>query len=148
MIEDLLLGIGLNCGTSKNFNTKIVEAVRRGSAQMWYFKTPVRSKDNGSGYMEAQIGLFFPVLSVASDISESEAIKRISDIKKEVVPQLIAILKKYVNIPASTVTIVPFWSNSLENRDERKDFANVRIHLIHALLTVKYRDSWFSCDCD
>jgi hypothetical protein len=147
MIEDLLIGLGLNCGTSKNFNTKIVEAVRRDALQMWYFKTPIRNKDNSSGYMEAQINLFFPVLAVASDISESVAITRLSDIQKEVTPQLIAMLKKFVNIPAATHTVVPFWSNNLNERDERKDFANVRVHLIHLSLTVKYRESWFNCEC-
>jgi hypothetical protein len=147
MIEDLLIGLGLKCGTVKNFNTIIMDASRQNQLQMWYFLTPIKGKDNGSGYMEATINLAFPILAVQGDINEISALSRISEIEKTVKPELINLLKKWMNVPSSTFSIIPFWSNEKGERNELKDFGNVRIHIINAVLTVKYRETWFNCNC-
>ena len=147
MIEDLLIGLGLKCGSLKNFNTAILDAARQNQMQMWYFLTPIKSNDNGSGYMEATINLAFPILAGLGDINELSAISRISEIEKDVKPQLINLLKKYVNIPTATFSVHPFLANEKSERIERKDFAGVRVHIINAVLTVRYRESWFNCNC-
>ena len=71
MIEDLLLGLGLKCGSLKKFNTQILEAARLQELQMWYFLTPIKSKDDGSGYKTATINVAFPILADNDDKNEA-----------------------------------------------------------------------------
>ena len=68
ILEKLLIGLGIKCGTVKNFNTAILEAARQNKLQSWYFLTPIKNKDNGSGYMEATINFAYPILSNIQDI--------------------------------------------------------------------------------
>jgi len=147
MIEKLLIGLGIKCGTVKNFNTAILEAARQNKLQSWYFLTPIKNKDNGSGYMEATINFAYPILSNIQDIDEASVLKRISIFDGDLKMELLNTLKKYVNVPTSTFSIIPFWANEKGERIERKDFGNIRVHIINGILTVKYRESWFNCEC-
>ena len=147
MIENLLLGLGLKCGSLKNFNTQILEAARLSEPQTWYFLTPVKSKDDGSGYKTATVNVAYPIIATNDDINEAFVISKISETEPALKSELLNLLKKYVNIPESTFAVVPFWANEKSERSERRDFGNVRVHIINGILTVKYRNSWINCNC-
>lgn len=148
MIEKLLIDLGLKCGSIKNFNSTILDAARQNQLQMWYFLTPIKSNDNGSGFKTATVNLAYPILAGSEDINEASAITRISEFETNLQTELLTILKKYVNVPDSTFSIIPFWANEKGERIERKDFGNVRVHIINGMLTLKYRESWFNCNCN
>lgn len=148
MIEKILTDIGLKCGTVKNLNTVILEALRIGDSQSWYFLTPLKVKDNGSGLKEVTFNLVFPILSVQDDISEQAALSRISLFESSYEESLIKFLSKYFLIPSFTFAVVPFWSKDSNERTERKDFANSKVHLISGNITLKYRENWFNCKCN
>jgi hypothetical protein len=149
MIEKFLIDSGLKCGTLKNFNTQILEDARRGNTNHWYFLTPLKVVDKGgNGYKEVVINLAYPINAIQADLTEQDAINRISEFKEQYESNLLTYLKKYMNVPTYDFKVIPFWSNDKTPRTERTDFANVKIHILNAVLTIRYRDSWFGCKCN
>jgi len=147
MIEQLLINSGLKCGSLKNFNTQILEDQRRATSNHWYFLTPIKVKDNGSGYKEATINFGFPLNVAKDEVDESKALLRISEIKTDYEKDLIKFLRTLFQVPSYEFSVHIFWANEKGERTERKDIGNVRIHLLNGRVTVKYRDSWFNCSC-
>ena len=144
MIEKFLLNIGMRCGTVKNFNSVVLEDVRLKDDQHWYFLTPIKSTDKASGLKECTVNLAFPFMSEKYDISEQVVIERISALMPSYESDLLAILRKVVIVPSFTFSVVPFWAYEKgTERTERKDFGQIRIHIINASLTIRYRESWF-----
>lgn len=148
MIEKVLTDIGLKCGTVKNLSTVINEALRNNDSQSWYFLTPLKVKDNGSGLKEVTFNLAFPILATQDDISEQAVLSRISLYESGHEEALIKFLSKYFLIPSFTFAVVPFWSKDSNERTERKDFANNKVHLISGNITLRYREKWFNCECN
>ena len=148
MIENLLTKIGLNCGTLKNFNSVIVRAMELGESQKWYFLTPLKVKDNGSGFKEVTVNIAFPIQCEIDDVTEADVLNRLAGYESEYSEQLVKFLKKYFLVPTYTFSIVPFWSDTKTERKELTDFGNVRIHVISGTLTLKYRETWFKCNCN
>jgi len=149
MIEKFLIDSGLKCGTLKNFNTQILEDARRGNSNHWYFLTPLKVVDKGgNGYKEVVINLAFPINAIQFDLTEQDAINRISEVKDSYENELIKFLQRTVQIPSYDFKVIPFWSNDKAPRTERTDFANVKIHILNAVLTIRYRESWFGCKCN
>lgn len=148
MVEKYLLDLGLGCGSVKNFNTEILKNMRFSNGQKWYFKTPIKITDN-NGLKTATINLAFPFLAIQTDITEADVIKRISLVKTCYENQLIKVLRKKFIVPDYYLAIIPFWANdgNGNERIDRKDFAQTRVHILNAVVNVKYRDSNFSCKC-
>lgn len=148
MLENFLLQIGMKCGTVKNFNSTIANDMRLNAKQHWYFLTPIKTKESGSLLKVATIQIAFPFLAIKEDISEADVIKRLTPLVPEYQNSLIANLRKMLIVPECTFSIIPFWANEKgTERNERKDFGNSTIHIINAQVTVKYRASWFNCEC-
>jgi len=149
MIEKFLIDSGLKCGSLKNFNTQILEDARRGNSNHWYFLTPLKVVDKGgNGYKEVVINLAYPINAIQSDLTEQDAINRISDFKDSYESELIKFLQRTVQVPSYEFKVIPFWSNDKAPRTERADFANVKIHILNVVLTIRYRESWFRCKCN
>jgi hypothetical protein len=151
MVEKYLLDIGMRCGSVKNFNASILEDMRLSKSQHWYFATPFKVTDKGGGLKECTVNMAYPFLAVNGEISEQEAIKRISPL----IPEYEAALLKALRKGCSRLIVIPsqfypvaLWANEKgAERVDRKDFGAVRIHIISASLTIRYRDSWFTCNC-
>ncbi len=149
MIETFLLNSGLKCGSLKNFNTQILEDARRGFANHWYFLTPLKAVDKGgNGFKEVVINFAYPINAIQTDLSEEDAISRISELKDSYEIELIKFLQRTVQVPSYEFKVIPFWSNDKAPRAERTDFANVKIHILNAVLTIRYRETWFGCKCN
>lgn len=149
MLENFLLSIGMHCGTLKNFNNAILEDVRRNDYQHWYFLTPIKVNDIGSGLKECTVQMAYPFLTANGEISEEAAIKRISDLVPEYEAELLRVLRSRVIVPTFILSVIPFWANDKgTERNERKDFAQTRIHIINASVTINFRESWFACKCN
>jgi hypothetical protein len=143
MVEQYLLKIGMHCGTVKNFNSSILDDVRRNDYQHWYFLTPLKSKDNGHGLKEVTINMAYPFLAERNDISEEEVIKRLKALEFQT--ELLKVLRKNVIVSSHTISVIPFWGNEKgAERNERQDFGQTRVHLINASLIVLYRDNYFN----
>ena len=148
MIEKLLIDAGFGCGTVKNFNAVILDAQRTDSSQRWYFLTPLKVKDNGSGYKEVSINFAFPIVAALDDIEESAVLSRLSNYESEYGNDLLKFLRKYFNVLSPTYSVIPFWSTNAVERLKLTDFANNRIHLLNLTVTLKYRETWFKCNCN
>lgn len=147
MIERFLLDIGMHCGTVKNFSVAIAEDVRKKNFQHWYFLTPVKLSDSGNGLKECTVQMAFPFLAENGEITEEAAIKRLTDLIPDYERELLKALRKMVIVPSHTISVIPFWANEQGQRNDRKDFAAFRIHIINASVTIKFRETWFKCDC-
>ena len=148
MIEKLLIDAGFGCGSVKNFNAVILDAQRTNDSQRWYFLTPLKVKDNGSGYKEVSINFAFPIVAELEDIDESAVLSRLANYESEYGNDLLKFLRKYFNVLAPTYSIIPFWSTNAVERLKLTDFANNRIHLLNLTVTLKYRETWFKCNCN
>ena len=148
MIEKLLIDAGFGCGTVKNFNAVILDAQRTNDSQKWYFLTPLKVKDNGSGYKEVSINFAFPIVAELDDINESAVLSRLANYESEYGNDLLKFLRKYFNVLSPTYSVIPFWSNNAVERLKLTDFANNRIHLLNLTVTLKYRETWFKCNCN
>lgn len=148
MVESYLLAIGMRCGTVKNFSNTIVEDMRTNSKQHWYFLTPIKSVDKGSLLKEATIQFAFPFVAIPTDISERDVLKRLEKIIGGYEHSLLIQLKKMLLVQSVTFSIIPFWANEKGERIERKNLGQSSIHILNAQITVRYRDSWFDCNCN
>jgi hypothetical protein len=149
MLENFLLQIGMHCGTLKNFNTAILEDVRKNDYQHWYFLTPIKCNDKASGLKECTVQMAYPFLAANGEISEESSIKRISDLVPGYEAELLKVLRVKVIVPSFTLSVIPFWANDKgTERNERKDFAQTRIHIINASVTINFRESWLNCNCN
>lgn len=148
MVENYLLQIGMKCGTVKKFNNTILMDMENNDCQHWYFLTPIKIFDKGNGLKECTIQMAYPFLNEENDISEQAVIERLSPLMDGYQTDLLKILRKMLIIPSFTFSVIPFWANEkTAERNELKDFGSNRIHIINAVLTVKYRESWFNCNC-
>lgn len=149
MIENFLLQIGMHCGTVKNFNSSILEDVRRNDFQHWYFLTPIKCTDKANGLKECTVQMAYPFLCANNEISEEAAIQRISDLVPEYEAELLKVLRQKVIAPSYTFSVIPFWANEkASERNERKDFAQTRVHIISGSVTIRFRENWFNCKCN
>ena len=148
MIEKLLIDAGFGCGTVKNFNAVILDAQRTNDSQRWYFLTPLKVKDNGSGYKEVSINFAFPIVAELEDIEEKAVLSRLANYESEYGNDLLKFLRKYFNVLNPTYSVIPFWSTNAVERLKLTDFANNRIHLLNLTVTLKYRETWFKCNCN
>lgn len=143
MLENYLIQIGLRCGTVKNFNTTIVNDMRKKDVQHWYFLTPIKAGDKGGLLKEAVVTMALPFLAHNGETTEADVLKRISPLVENVKNTLLCKLRKTVIVPTFEFSIKPFWANETGNeRTDRKDFAQTRVHIIQAKLTINYRDNW------
>lgn len=153
MIEKLLIDAGFGCGTVKNFNAVILDAQRTNDSQRWYFLTPLKVKDNGSGYKEVSINFAFPIVAELDDIEEKAVLSRLANYESECRSDLLKFLRKYfkgtrISILAKDHSLIAFWSTNAVERLKLTDFANNRIHLLNLTVTLKYRETWFKCNCN
>jgi hypothetical protein len=133
----------MRCGTVRNFNASILKDAKRGDFNHWYFKTPVKSTDKGGHLREATIDLAFPFIAKKEDDLEAEIIERLTPIMIEMQDELLATLNRTILTPNFNFSIIPFWANEKgSERNERKDFANTRVHIINAVITVNFRNYW------
>ena len=141
MIENYLIESGLGCGTVKNFQTEILKNVKLGKTDRWYFKTPV--KVSGNGLKTATLDLAFPFLCKQTDVDEKTVLSRLEILRKGYEDGLMFFFRsnKFI-VPPDTAnfSIIPFWATETTPRSERKDFAGIRIHILNAVIVVKYRN--------
>jgi hypothetical protein len=147
MIENYLIKSGLGCGTVKNFQTEVLKNVRLGNGERWYFKTPVIIE--GNGLKKATIYMAFPFLAQPDDYEEKAVLDRLELVRKDYENGLINFFRKnkFIIPPdEQKFSIIPFWAAEKlmaikqNGRDQRKDFAGIRIHILYADLTIKYRN--------
>ena len=144
MIEGYLIDRGLGCGTVKNFQTNILKDLKLGNSTKWYFKTPV--KITGKGLRTATLDLAFPFVSIPSDNDdENTVLQRLELIRKCYEDDLVTFLRNKFIVPPDSInfSVIPFWAAETGSRNERKDFAGIRTHILNAVIVVKYRDSYF-----
>ena len=146
MIEDLLLQMGLKCGTVKNFSTTISEDIRKGDTQHWYFLTPLKTTENTSQLKEVTIKLAFPFLANREDLSEAIVYKRLTPLIDAYQNALISHLRKTFRIViVNEFYPIAFWANEKGERNERKVLGVESVHIFSASITIKYRTSEFTC---
>lgn len=140
--------MNFGCGTVKNFNSEILEAQRLNKPQKWYYLTPIKVKDDGSGYKEVTVNMAYPIPAILADASsEKIAFDRIKNDAQFLQGELIDFMKKYFNVPSHTFSTIPFWANEkTQERDGRRNFGNNSVHIIYGNLTLKYRESRFDCN--
>lgn len=142
IVENFLVDAGLGCGTVKNFNTEIISNMKLKKTDKWYFKTPL--KISGTGLKTVTIDMAFPFQTAINEMEENEAITRLSPDLKDYKTDLKFFFRKNGFIVSNIdFSFIPFWANETGTRNERKDFAQLRIHILNAVVTLKYRDSWF-----
>jgi hypothetical protein len=129
----------LGCGTQKNFATEIMKNIELNKSTRWYFKTPI--KITGSGLKSATVNLAYPFKFKETDIDEKAVLTRLEPERQAYEQDLLKFLRKFFIVPPDTANfvIVPFWANSEGERNERKDFAGTRIHILSANIVVKFR---------
>lgn len=146
MIEDLLIKAGLGCGSKKNFQSEILKNMKvPGVLPRWYFLTPI--KHSGNGLVTATINFAFPFVAKSTDTSDAIVLSRLENERKAYEDDLIHFIRSFgfiVPPDSQTFSIIPFWATETSERTERKDFAGLRIHILNAVITVKYRKSWFN----
>lgn len=141
MIESFLIESGLGCGTVKNFSTEILKNVKLGVSDRWYFKTPI--KVSGNGLRSAVIDMAFPFLAKQTDVDEKAVLSRLELVRKDYENDLLYFLRshKFIVPPDNAnFSIIPFWATETSARNDRKDFAGIRVHILNAVITVKYRN--------
>ena len=148
MVEKFLLDIGMKCGTVKNFNTTLIDDLRKGQLSHWYFLTPIKVTEDVGGLKTATIQLAFPFHAVREDVTEADVINRLSLLIPDYEPTLLLNLRKMLIVLDLTISVIPFWANeSGESRTERKNFGQNSVHILNAKCTIKYREAWFNCNC-
>jgi hypothetical protein len=141
MIESFLIESGLGCGTVKNFSTEILKNVKLGVTDRWYFKTPIKVSSNG--LRTAVVDMAFPFLAKQTDVDEKTVLSRLELLRKDYEDDLLYFLRSHKFIvPPDTAnfSIIPFWATETGPRNDRKDFAGIRVHILNAVITVKYRN--------
>jgi len=143
MIESFLIASGLGCGTKQNFKDEVLKSMQLHLASKWYFRTPVKVSSNG--LKTATLDMAFPFLALINDSKDNEeaVLARLEIDRKAYEDDLIYFLRKYKFIvPPDTAnfSIIPFWHGEAGYRDEAEDFNGIRIHILNAVLTVKYRN--------
>lgn len=147
MIENFLIRSGFGCGTVKNFNTEIIKNMKLKNTDKWYFKTPL--KISGVGLKTVTIDMAFPFQPEKDEMEEKEAITRLSPDLQCYEDSLIFFFRKNnLIVSDASFSFIPFWANESGTRNERKDFAQLRIHILNAVVTLKYRETWFNCSCN
>lgn len=132
MIESYLIECGLGCGTVKNFNTEILKNVKLGISDRWYFKTPMKVSSNG--LKSAVLDLAFPFLAKQTDVDEKTVLTRLEILRKDYENDLIHFLRKHKFIvppDSANFSIIPFWATETSPRNDRKDFAQIKIGRAH-----------------
>lgn len=137
----------MRCGTVKNFNNVIIDDMRKNDGQHWYFLTPIKISEKTAQMKEATIQIAFPFIATNSDISEQIVIERLAPLMPRFENALLKKIRKTLLVPSFTFSNITFWANEKGERDSRKDFGQTRIHILNAQIVVKYRYSWFNCNC-
>lgn len=149
MIESFLIESGLGCGTVKNFSTEILKNVKLGVTDRWYFKTPI--KVSGNGLKTAVIDMAFPFIANQGDVDEKSALSRLEMVRKGYEDDLLHFLRKnkfIAPVDNANFSIIPFWATEAGQRNDRKDFAGIRVHILNAVITIKYRNRDLTTDID
>ena len=143
MIEKYLIDRGLDCGSVTSFVSDVLAKMEFNKSERWYFKTPI--KVDGYKYKTAVIDMAFPFVAIPTDIDEKSVLERIEANRAGYEDGLMNFLKRNFIVPPGSAkfSMIPFWATETGQRNERKDFAGVRIHIINAVVTVKYRETWF-----
>lgn len=147
MIEKFLIDSRAKCGTKKNFSSQISDDLRTNSFQHWYFLTPLKVSDKGGNLKEVTINFAYPFLATKDDIEEIDVLKRLDSVKTECESALVKFLKKWFSVQSFTFSLIPFYGNETAERTERKDFGNNKIHLLNGVVTFRYRENYFNCNC-
>lgn len=143
MIENYLIAAGLGCGTKKNFKDEVLKSMKLHLPSKWYFLTPVNV--SGNGLKSATLNMAFPFLALRYDsiTSEGDVLARLELTRKEYEDDLMKFLRanKFI-VPPDTAnfSIIPFWAGEPGYREELEDFNGIRIHILNAVVTVKYRN--------
>jgi hypothetical protein len=146
MIEDILLQMGLRCGTVKNFSNVISDDIRKGDKQHWYFLTPLKSTENASQLKETTIKMAFPFLANREDLTEAHVYKRLTPLISTYENELKSHLGKIFRIVIiNEFYPIAFWANEKGERSDRKILGAGDVHIFHASVTIKYRTSEFTC---
>lgn len=149
MIESYLINHGLGCGSKKNFPIELIKNHKLGISDRWYFLTPV--KVSGNGLRSAVLNMAFPFMAKPGEITEKQALERLELVRKDYEDDLMFFLRSHrFIVPPDTAnfSIIPFFANETGGeRTERKDLP-VRIHILNAVITVKYRNLELSTSLD
>jgi hypothetical protein len=143
MIENFLIASGLGCGTKNNFKDEVLKSMQLHLDSKWYFRTPV--KVSGNGLKSAVLDMAFPFLALINDTKDEEGtvLSRLELTRKDYEDDLIRFLrvKKFI-VPPDTANfyLIPFWYGEPGYRDELEDFNGIRLHILNAVVTVKYRN--------
>lgn len=143
MIESYLIAGGLGCGTKDNFKDTVLEAMKLHLDSKWYFRTPV--KVSGNGLKTATLDLAFPFLALINDspTNEQAVLSRLELTRKEYEDDLIYFLRSnsfIVPPDSANFSIIPFWFGEPGYRDGVEDFNGIRLHILNAVVVVKYRN--------
>jgi len=143
MIENYLIEAGLGCGTKNNFKDEVLKSMKLHLESRWYFRTPV--KVSGNGLKTATLDMAFPFLALRNDTKDNEGLvlSRLELTRKEYEDDLIYFLRKnkfIVPPDSANFSIIPFWAGEAGYREELEDFNGIRIHILNAVVTVKYRN--------
>jgi len=143
MIENYLIVAGLGCGTKANFKSEVLKNLKFGVLPRWYFRTPV--KVSGNGLKSASLDMAFPFLALRADTkdNEGEVLTRLELVRKNYEDDLLKFFRSngFITPPDSAnFSIIPFWAGETGYREELEDFNGIRIHILNAVLTVKYRN--------
>lgn len=146
MIENILLKMGLKCGTVKNFSNTISDDVRKAERQHWYFLTPIKTTETPSQLKEATIKLAFPFLANRDDLTEAVVYKRLTPFLATYENELLTQLRKQFKIVTVTEFYpIAFWANEKGERSDRKVLGVESVHIFSASVTIKYRDISINC---
>lgn len=141
MIEDILLKMGLKCGTVKNFSNTISDDIRKGDQQHWYFLTPIKTTETTSQLKECTVKMAFPFLANREDLSEALVYKRLTPFLATYEKELLKQLRKTFKIVTVTEFYpIAFWANEKGERSDRKVLGVESVHIFQASVTIKYRD--------
>ena len=144
-VEQALIAGGCECGTTKKFNECVLRSMKLNRSNRWFFRTP--DDPQGDGLKSVKLGMAFPfIANNRTDLSESIVITKLSPELKKYKDELVLFLRKLgFIVPPDMVnfTIIPFWAGENGYREDLANFGGVVIHIYNAVLTVKYRESWF-----
>jgi hypothetical protein len=151
MIENFLIESGLGCGTKNNFKDEVLKSMQLHLDSRWYFRTPI--KVSGHGLKTATLDMAFPFLALINDSKDNEetVLARLEIDRKEYEDDLMRFLrvKKFIAPPDSAnFSIIPFWYGEPGYRNEAEDFNGIRLHILNAVVTVKYRNLILSTSID
>ena len=143
MIESYLIAGGLGCGTKSNFKDEVLKAMQLHLQSKWYFRTPV--KVSGHGLKTATLDMAFPFLALINDspTNEEAVLTRLELVRHDYEDSLMYFLRKnrfIVPPDSANFSIIPFWHGEPGYRDEVENFNGIVIHILNAVLTVKYRN--------